>query len=37
MGLPKESILLMILARFFGVVVFTGGTPGVIGFLSFEY
>lgn len=37
MGLPKESILLMILGCFFGVVIFTGGTPGVIGFLSFEY
>jgi hypothetical protein len=27
----------MILDCFFGVVVFTGGTPGVIGFLSFDY
>tara|TARA_B100000287_G_C20662828_1_gene790747 strand:- start:2562 stop:2711 length:150 start_codon:yes stop_codon:yes gene_type:complete len=27
----------MILGCFFGVVVFAGGTPGVIGFLSFEY
>jgi len=37
LGLPKESILLMILGCFFGVVVFTCGTPGVIGFLSFDY